>query len=111
MPARHSNLFGGYDNYESHHGTLVASTVTSEAFSDAVHAIEVTNLGATDIWISVQTAARMSPSNPTADGSSDTNDEFILVQPGESRAMDVRAYAVNLISSGTPDYMVLGLRN
>lgn len=109
---RQSNLWTGYDDYEAPHGTLAANTVKTETFTENVTALLIQHKGnVTDsMWVTVNTPARPSPSNPSSGGTGDTNNEMIEITEGAEINLDLAATAVNMKSSGTVDYQIVGLR-
>jgi hypothetical protein len=85
----------------SHHGTLVASTVTTIDLQDNQASILITNRGATDIY------ARFDAVDPAVGA-----DNTFIIQANTAKtftlsgALITADRSVRLISSGTPSYSV-----
>lgn len=107
----HSNLWTGYDRYESHRGTLTASQTETITFAAPVASLLIEHKGnLTDsLYATIDTVTTVA-GEPSDDGTGDSDNEMIEITEAFSQAIDVYAVAVKLRSSAAIRYQVIGLR-
>ena len=112
---QHSNLYNGYTNLKSYRGTLTGGAVTTiDAHDDfpngappAAVLIYPPSTGSLYVVLSAEKDAA-SVTNPTEDGTSDTNDEMIEVASGDGPfSADFAANTLKLIHTSAEDYRVV----
>lgn len=110
MATTHSNLWRGYSEYEAHRATLAINTVDTVEFSEVAGVIVITNYdGANDLFVTLSSDPDPANlTNPTQDGSGDTNNEMIRVQAGDFELAHATK-VVKLISAAASAYQVVGL--
>lgn len=110
MPS-HSALFNGYDRYKSFRGTTTGGAVTTIDLGFATSAVLIYPPASGSFYVTLggsSTAA--GTTDPTADGTTDADDEMIEVASGDGPlSADISARVVKLIHASAVDYRVIAL--
>lgn len=105
---RESELHGGREDYEIHRGTLVANETATVTFAAPVVSVEVrtilTGFPINPVFITLD------GSEPTSDGSGDTDKKMVEIALGDTVALDKRTKTVKLRSASASRFIVTGVR-